>query len=474
MESTLTGSARFGGRWKRVSCCSSLRQSILLSAAPARASGTRVATTTTYGYSYDDAGRLTTVTRDGSPIATYRYDANGNRLSKTTPTGTETATYDAQDRLLSYGGTTYTWTANGALESETDATGTTHYVYDALGNLRSVTLPDGTLIEYVIDGQNRRIGKKVNGTLVRGWLYADQLHIIAQLDGTGTVISRFVYGTRTNVPDYMIRGGTTYRIVTDHLGSPRLIVDTATGTAAQSIGYDEFGNMLTDSASGFQSFGFAGGLYDADTKLVQFGARDYDPETGYWTATDPINFGGGSSNLYSYAFSDPVNYFDGSGLLTLPVVGNVNAGEKFGAIAVDHYADTLTDPKSAWYDKLGAAVGGFFAALWTPCTSDKTFLTLSLAYGADTYVSRPFWQYYPANNPGYRSAWLTRGAGWKQPYSLGDEAVQQLALPPYNPATAVRQVPSSWNRFIGGPGTVAPAYGQPGGGIQYFVGGWPQ
>lgn len=87
----------------------------------------------------------------------------------------------------------------------------------------------------MIDAQNRRTGKKVNGTLVKGWLYRNQLQIAAELDGSGTVVSRFVYGTRANVPDFMIRGGITYRILSDHLGSPRVVIDTATGNAIESL-----------------------------------------------------------------------------------------------------------------------------------------------------------------------------------------------------------------------------------------------
>jgi len=34
--------------------------------------------------------------------------------------------------------------------------------------------------------------------------------------------------------------------------------------------------------------------------IVRFGARDYDPETGRWTAKDPIMFAGGDANLYGY------------------------------------------------------------------------------------------------------------------------------------------------------------------------------
>ena len=91
--------------------------------------------------------------------------------------------------------------------------------YDVLGNLRSVTLPDGTLIEYAIDASNRRIGRKVNGTLSVGWIYSAGQRIIAETDGMGAITKRFIYGSRDNVPDYVVWQGSAYRIVTDHLGS---------------------------------------------------------------------------------------------------------------------------------------------------------------------------------------------------------------------------------------------------------------
>jgi RHS repeat-associated protein len=124
-----------------------------------------------------------------------------------------------------------------------------------------------------------------------------------------------VYGTRINVPDYMVADGTTYRLISDHLGSVRLVVDATTGVVAQRLDYDEFGNVTSNTNAGFQPFGFAGGLYDADTGLVRFGARDYDPEVGRWTAKDPILFEGGDTNLYAYCGNDPVNYVDTDGML---------------------------------------------------------------------------------------------------------------------------------------------------------------
>ncbi|MBI5024960.1 MAG: hypothetical protein HZC18_08220 [Candidatus Omnitrophica bacterium] len=106
--------------------------------------------------------------------------------------------------MLNYGGNAYTYTANGELLTKTTAGQTTTYDYDLFGNLMSVGLPSGTNIEYIIDGQNRRIGKKVNGTLVQGFLYQNQLNPVAEIDGSGSIVGRFVYGTKGNVPDYRI------------------------------------------------------------------------------------------------------------------------------------------------------------------------------------------------------------------------------------------------------------------------------
>jgi RHS repeat-associated protein len=271
--------------------------------------------TTTYGYTYDLAGRLTDVTRDAVPVAKYTYDANGNRLSHATPTTSVTGTYDDQDRLLSYGTASYTYADGGELETKIDSVTfeTTSYDYDALGNLRAVVLPDGTVIEYLMDGENRRVGKKVSGALSKGWLYRAALEPVAELDSAGSVVARFVYARGANVPELMTKDGTTYRIVTDHLGSPRVVIDSVTGVIAQRMDYDEFGNVVLDTNPGFQPFGFAGGFYDADTGLVRFGARDYDAVAGRWTAKDPVLFAGGDTNLYGYVVSDPVNVMDPRG-----------------------------------------------------------------------------------------------------------------------------------------------------------------
>ena len=110
------------------------------------------------------------------------------------------STYDNGDRLQTAGATAYTYTPNGELLTKMAVGRTTTYDYDALGNLRTITLPNASVISYVIDGRNRRVGENVDGTLQRGWMDADQLRPVAELAADGSIAARFVYGTRSNVP----------------------------------------------------------------------------------------------------------------------------------------------------------------------------------------------------------------------------------------------------------------------------------
>jgi RHS repeat-associated protein len=138
------------------------------------------------------------------------------------------------------------------------------------------------------------------------------------------------------MPVSMTAGGQVYYLHYDQVGSLKVVTDAA-GTVTKRVDYDSFGNILSDSNPAFTvPFGFAGGLHDRRTGLVRFGARDYDPATGKWTAKDPIDFAGGDLNLMSYVGQDPVNWVDPEGLFA-DVIADV------GFIAWDIY-DLFTDP----------------------------------------------------------------------------------------------------------------------------------
>ncbi len=287
-----------------------------------------------YGYAYDDRGRLLEVTEGDGATVTYRYaytyDANGNRTSLTDRGGavTQATTINDQDQVAGYGGTAYTYDPAGNRATRVAGGETTTYAFGARNYLRAVTLADGTEIGYVLDGLGRRVAKKRDGVLEQGYVYRGAYRIVAELDGAGAVASRFVYGEGAPVPEYLEKGGRTYRIVADHLGSVRLVLDAADGSVVQRLDYDAFGVVERDTNPGFQPFGFAGGLYDPDTGLVHFGAREYDPEAGRWLSKDPILFLGGDFNLYAYVKNDPVNAVDPLGLCLSPC-GEWDYGDMF-------------------------------------------------------------------------------------------------------------------------------------------------
>ena len=182
------------------------------------------------------------------------------------------------------------------------------------GELLNVTLPDGTVVEYVHDPLGRRIAKKVDGTIIEKYLWQGLTRLLAVYDGSDNLLMRFEYADG-RMPVSMTSSGSTYYLTYDQVGSLRVVADTF-GNVVKRIDYDSFGNIINDSNSTFAvPFGFAGGLHDRDTGLVRFGFRDYDSDVGRWTAKDPILFAGGDTDLYGYVRNDPINLIDQHGLI---------------------------------------------------------------------------------------------------------------------------------------------------------------
>ncbi len=269
-----------------------------------------------YVYIYDPMGRLLTVTKDGTLIEDYDYDANGTRgyeMNSLREIAGRSFTYSDEDHLLSAEGTTYQYNLDGFLTTKTKGTDITTYDYSSRGELLSVMLPDGRLIEYVHDPLGRRIAKKVNGVIVEKYLWQGLTRLLAVYDGSDNLLMRFEYADG-RMPVAMTSGGSTYYLTYDQVGSLRVVAD-ASGNVVKRIDCDSFGNIIEDTDLSFEvPFGFAGGLHDKDTGLVRFGYRDYDPDTGRWTAKDPIFFAGGDTDLYGYVLNDPINLVDPWGL----------------------------------------------------------------------------------------------------------------------------------------------------------------
>jgi len=244
-------------------------------------------------------------------------------------------TYSDEDHLLTAGSTSYQYDLDGFLTTKTDGTDVTTYNYSSRGELLSVNLPDGRVIEYVHDPLGRRIAKIIDGITVEKYLWQGLTRLLAVYDSSNTLIMRFEYADG-RMPVAMTRGGATYYLAYDQVGSLKAVADS-TGNVVKRIDYDSFGNIIDDTNPSFDMpFGFAGGLHDRDTGLVRFCYRDYDPDIGRWTAKDPILFAGGDTDLFCYCLNNPVNFLDPLGLEVLGP-GMIN---NFVPESTLHYSNT--------------------------------------------------------------------------------------------------------------------------------------
>lgn len=118
-------------------------------------------------------------------------------------------------------------------------------------------------------------------------------------------------------------------VVTDHLGTPRIIADRTGSTVGISRhDYLPFGeelpSELRNGIAGYTSADsvrqqFTGKERDDETGLDYFGARYFSSMQGRFTSTDPINtviaeIDPQQINLYAYARNNPLKYVDSTGM----------------------------------------------------------------------------------------------------------------------------------------------------------------
>jgi RHS repeat-associated protein len=268
-------------------------------------------------YAYDSAGRLARVANgSGGLLESYQYDHEGRRLADINPQrfrGERRFTYSLSDWLGQAGAVQYGHNKAGFRNLKIEGDRETHYRYEPSGLLMAVDLPDGRRIDYTYDASGLRTQKRIDGRLVEAFRWRDPLRLEEFFDGTRWW--RLAYdserpdlGSRT--PVGVTNGDDSYLLFCDLVGTP-LALATVDGHIVQTMQYDSFGNLLQVRGDVVRlPLGFAGGLFDADTGLTRFVWRDYDADTGRFTALDPMGAKGGDKDWYGYCVDDPVNRVD--------------------------------------------------------------------------------------------------------------------------------------------------------------------
>ena len=264
----------------------------------------------------------------------------GNRhllLSGLTGIGSQTLSYDANDRLKTNG-----YDAN----SNTLAAGAKTFVYDSQDRL---TKFNGGAVTMVYDGDGTRVAK-TSGGVTTEYLLDDLnptgLPQLAEDVVGGAVARRYVYGMNRIS---QTQAGVTSLYDYDAHGDVRTLMSTAPvapgnfATPTDTYEYDAFGNPIGSTGTTPNVYRYQGEALDEETGLYYFRARYYDPVAGRFLTVDPLAAQG--EHPYTYAAADPVNGHDPTGqqdviedslalVVILPSVPQiVGAAEKVRCIA---------------------------------------------------------------------------------------------------------------------------------------------
>jgi RHS repeat-associated protein len=136
-------------------------------------------------------------------------------------------------------------------------------------------------------------------------------------------------------------------------------LNVATGTISDTLSYDGWGNIASESNASFgDRYKYTGREYDSATGLQYNRDRYYDPASGRWLTQDPLGFDAGDSNLYRYVKNHPTNGTDPSGLWFGLDDLLFTAGGALVGVGSQLIHDALTGEPLTAANYISAAAGG--------------------------------------------------------------------------------------------------------------------
>ncbi len=312
-----------------------------------------------YNYGYNSRGEVVKADSSYAGAAhdtAYQYDAVGNRqksISGSTNVNDLSATSYAANALNQYdainngANVTLAYDLDGNLISGVlpldEGTGGANgdplstLVWNGENRLIKVIKANGDVIDFSYDFQGRRISKETPAStqvfIYDGWnliaqylletdnlklesSYVWGLDLSGTFQGAGGVGGLLAMTRHAGQADYGI-----YFPNYDGNGNVTEMRQGANnGQYALRIGYDAFGKEVANTGtmagaakSASIPFRFSTKYRDAETGLLYYGYRYYNPATGRWPSRDPIEERGGI-NLYNFVKNSPIIWFDILGL----------------------------------------------------------------------------------------------------------------------------------------------------------------
>lgn len=298
---------------------------------------------------YDADSRITSITNFTNPghSQAYGYDALSRLTAVTSPAGSETLQYDANNNR-----TMHDWlaaiandidpTSNRILRDYTPWNDGIDYTYDGRGN-RASQYWNGSTANYGYDGFNRleSVSRNAASTYQNSGYASMTYPAATTVYGTNALdqrvtkfnlmsSARYVYSAQNTLlaennngqwtshlwlggqPIGLVRGNTLYWTHTDHLARPEMVTNVAKQIVWKAKNLHSERAVVTDTIGGY-NLGLPGQYFDAESGLWYNGFRYYDSRLGSYTQSDPIGLAGGT-NTYAYVSGNPVAMVDPLGL----------------------------------------------------------------------------------------------------------------------------------------------------------------
>lgn len=267
---------------------------------------------------YDALGRLTAFkdAQTGVAIEQYSYDATGNRLSFANPAGAQQYSYASDShRLMAVDGVARTYDAVGNTLSIGNEW---QYAYDPANRLGTAVRAGSNQSIYRHNAAGQRVLQQVGAERTL-YLHGEGGEWLGSYDASGAPSQQVVWlGSR---PVGLIQAGKLLYVESDHLGTPRAVIDPPRDTAVWrwSLLGEAFGSGSPaedpdqDGVPQVFHLRFPGQRADLSSGLNYNYFRDYDSGAGRYVTSDPIGLGGGI-NTYSYVESNPILQSDPLGL----------------------------------------------------------------------------------------------------------------------------------------------------------------
>jgi RHS repeat-associated protein len=259
--------------------------------------------TSSWSIAYDPNGNRANLSLNGS-LSAYNTESTSNRLTSITNPARSFGYDNAGNTVSDSAGHTATYNLRGQVATITMAGMTTTYTYNAFGQ------------------RVRKVGSTGAASTVV-FVYDQGGHLLGEYDQNGAAIREYVWLRDTPiamfVPDPANPSGEplVYYIHTDHLNTPRVVVDTNNVSRWRWFA-EPFGTTAPEiNPSGLGSFTFnlrfPGQYADPESGLFYNYWRNYDSSKGGYTQSDPIGLAGGSPSTYTYVDGNPLLMVDPDG-----------------------------------------------------------------------------------------------------------------------------------------------------------------